>query len=1229
MADRFPLIVNSISKKIEELASADNLDLTGNGIVIAGDTGAGKYLASNGTNLIWDIPGDVFLTQTQTLSNKTFQNAIISGLTNTISDISNGSLVNSSVTINGQSVSLGGSVTISDTNTLYSVSAADGINESEKIIRLSSNDSTPVTDDVIIAVSGPASIPTGSKALNLAISRTDDTISISGTVVDSDTITTLTAPGGTAVSGAVSFAATGAASVSQSGSVITVSAQDTDSITKIRVGSGGTYLPTADTESKFTFLQSGATTISQAENETTGDPEITISSDDTVTRIRGGTSSTFLPTNTGTNNTDITIAGGSSGNVTVSQSGNTINIDSTDTNTVTRLAANAGGTLVPGDFRFTSSGATTITATTDAGVTTFDISSENDDTGASLTASKGIVLSTSDFQLKNADNLTGNKLTRWDSSNKQFINSIIEDNGSVVTIGGNLSVIGTTTTIDSTTIRVSDNIIELRKGTSISGADGGVQVNRTTDQNGNVVLFQRVEWFESGGYWRTYDGSISKRFVTEVDTQTLSNKTLESPTLNSPNIGAATATSINGLAISSTASSTLTFTDEKTLTVQRSIVLTSNQNNATVTANFRGGGDVVYTNDPLSALNTTSANQLRGVISETTGSGSLVFQDNPSITTGFTTSSTGLVLFNSTATSVTAFGAATQIVVGETNGSGKTTVNHSGHIKVDLEVGTVNESDVASNGDVLIRGILDCTHADMRIRGGDTDPISIGRGANAVSTNTRLGVSCLDNVSSGSQNTAIGYKALLSVNIGAANTAVGNRALNQTGVGGGNVAIGRDTMLSNTSGNKNVAVGNNACTSNQAGEANVCIGHYAGYSVTGTGNVVIGPADTEDSSSVTYSLDNVAGDRQLVIGSGQNAWIKGNNQFNITIPNDLRVDGDALIQGSLTVNGTVTSINSNTISVDDKNIELAAVVNVTFSATTLDGSVNITGITPTTGLIPGMEVISQTGGITIPTGTIIVSINGNQAELSNSVSGTGQATIVAQGPADLAANGGGLILKGTPVNAGGTGDKTILYDHSRTDKYWTFSENLEIAFGKKFVIGNQLALNSTTLGATVVNSSLTSVGVLVGAPGAPALEVDGASVLGGRIIEKTFGSWSQDLSITNNIASVTTAGANTICARTDNQNLAINTWNFSTADSDGNTLVNGQSITITLVIDASTASTYGDGCSVDGTPITNGIEWSGGSPPQSSSNTDILTFIIVKDGSGVTRVFGQGNTDFS
>ena len=75
--------------------------------------------------------------------------------------------------------------------------------------------------------------------------------------------------------------------------------------------------------------------------------------------------------------------------------------------------------------------------------------------------------------------------------------------------------------------------------------------------------------------------------------------------------------------------------------------------------------------------------------------------------------------------------------------------------------------------------------------------------------------------------------------------------------------------------------------------------------------------------------------------------------------------------------------------------------------------------------------------------------------------------------------------------------------------------------------------------------------------------------------------------------------------------------------------MNGQSITVTIIIDANTAASYGDACTVDGVSVTSGVQWAGGSPPLATSNTDILSFIIIKDNAGVVRVYGQGNTDFS
>lgn len=1186
MADRFPLIVNAVSQKIEELVAGDNLELTGNGIIVGGDTGAGKYLTSDGFTVSWGEPGNVYLTQTQTLTNKTIESSVISGSLNTITSIPNSALINSGITINNVTVPLGGTVTTPNDNTTYTLSAADGLSAAQKIFRLT--DSANATSDITFIVGTPTSVPVGSNPLSLFLDRSGDTITISGTVVDNNTVTTVqSGTGGSPVSGAVTIAAGNFTTVSQVGNTITITGQDTDTITRLRATTGQTF-----TSDDFTFLAGGATSVVQGVDGN-GDPTITYSSTNTVTRLKGGGTGTFT-------SGDVTITGGT--NVTVSQSGSTITVASTDTNDVTRVAANSES-LAFGDFRLLASGATSITTTDNAGVKEITISSVNTDTGAILTASGGVIKSTNDFRLKNSGNFTGNTVMKWDSGNLQLANSIIQDNGSTVTIGGDLVVEGTQTILNTTTLKVEDNIIELRKGASITGADGGIQVNLTTDAAENVVTYRQLQWFNAGGYWRSFDGSVANRFVTENETQVLTNKTLTSPTLTNPTLGAATATTINGLSITSTASAVLDIASAKTLNVDRDLTLTSDNNTGNININFRNGGNVAYRSDTLASFASTTSTQLRGLISDTTGLDRLVFQTNPTILTGISTTSTGFTLLNSGATAITAFGAAAAITMGAAGGT--TTINQNLVVNEDLTVG------LSISDSVTINGILNVKNADIIIRGNATNPMRVGRGVGEVNTNTALGSRAINSASSGSQNTAVGYEALFTTNTGAANTAIGNRALRANGVGSNNVAVGRDALLVNLSGDKNIAVGNNALESLSTGVGNVCIGHYAGYGLSGgaTGNVLIGPADDENSTNATYVPPSGTGNRQLVIGSGTEAWIRGDSTFKVTIPNDFTVDGDALVQGSLTVNGTLTTINSNVVEVDDKEITLAAVGPATFSAVTVTNSATITGVTPTAGLIPGMEVNSVTGGISVPVGTIIVSITGNTITLDNVVTGNGTATFISAGASDLSANGGGIRVRGTT-------DKRIFYDHSRTDKYWVSTENLELQFGKKFVIGNQLALSATTLGATVVNSSLTSVGTLTG------LTVDGAITLGGVITEKTFGNFATTLTPSANILTVNVSGANTILGTPATS--AINEWAFTNVG-----LVNNQSKTVTLILSANTAATYGDACSVDGNAVTNGVQWSGGSPPISTSNTDILTFVIVRDGAGVTRVFGQGNTDFS
>ena len=181
------------------------------------------------------------------------------------------------------------------------------------------------------------------------------------------------------------------------------------------------------------------------------------------------------------------------------------------------------------------------------------------------------------------------------------------------------------------------------------------------------------------------------------------------------------------------------------------------------------------------------------------------------------------------------------------------------------------------------------------------------------------------------------------------------------------------------------------------------------------------------------------------------------------------------VSGNLTVNGTTTTINSNTLSVDDKNIELGAVTSVTPTGNLTAGSAVVTGLSFTANIIPGQAISSLTNAatVTLPANTTVLSVDSaTQITLNQALTGTGTATtatLTIGGATDATANSGGITLKGAT-------DKTITWDS--TNANWTSSENWNIATGKVFKINNASVLSATTLGSGVTGSSLTSVGTI-------------------------------------------------------------------------------------------------------------------------------------------------------
>jgi 6-phosphogluconolactonase (cycloisomerase 2 family) len=154
-------------------------------------------------------------------------------------------------------------------------------------------------------------------------------------------------------------------------------------------------------------------------------------------------------------------------------------------------------------------------------------------------------------------------------------------------------------------------------------------------------------------------------------TGTGANVLATSPTLVTPTLGVASATSINKVTLTAPATgSTLTIADGKTLTASNTLTFTGTDSSSVA---FGSGGTVAYTGGTLAQFAATTSLQLAGVISDETGSGALVFGTSPSFTTSIVAASATMGLFDTTATTVDAFGATTTLNLGYDSTAASTT----------------------------------------------------------------------------------------------------------------------------------------------------------------------------------------------------------------------------------------------------------------------------------------------------------------------------------------------------------------------------------------------------------------------------------------------------------------------------------------------------------------------------------------------------------------------------
>ena len=257
-----------------------------------------------------------------------------------------------------------------------------------------------------------------------------------------------------------------------------------------------------------------------------------------------------------------------------------------------------------------------------------------------------------------------------------------------------------------------------------------------------------------------------------------------------------------------------------------------------------------------------------------------------------------------------------------------------------------------------------------------------------------------------------------------------------------------------------------------------------GTNLNVTGDVAVNGGDITTNQTIfnlvngTATTVNLAGAGTAVnIGAATGTTNIKNNLLvdgTMTVTGSVTQSGNLTVTGNLTVNGTTTSVNSNTLTVDDKNIELGSVSTVTGITGTITSTAlttTVTGLSTVTGLIPGQTVTRTAGTGNFGAGAIIASIDSaTQITVTATTNNTaGSITFTAGGATDLTANGGGITIKGTT-------DKTFNWVNATNS--FTANKNIDVLAGFALKVAGDDKVTATTLfpnGSVTIGSVLSTV----------------------------------------------------------------------------------------------------------------------------------------------------------